>query len=767
MAVTGGPRAPVAEAAGAGPVKAPWTTPLALGPGAEPSIRAPKHQPKASALKYKGADPSDRMAAYVSAPAGTGSNFWYVVEKKLPDGSITFKPSTTVNPDLLTGGGDSEISVSDQPDPTTGCDRIAFSGLHNIDLLDNFTTSYSTDCGQTFALPNLFATQNTLTDRQWQTFDGAKTNFLIFHKVDTSQIVVTRSYDGGATYSSDSPEGARGIIAPETMPSVFQSNKIGNIITDLTSPVGTQKYPNGDQIHVLYAIFAGPRNPQEAAQAQSGSQASAGYDFNDTIYIAKSVDGGFTWTNEKAYETNPQGPQRELDLDFPVIASDAGGNLYAAWTDGFKIEYVVKPKGAAKWSKAYQVNPDNRGATPDTNPPTANIFPWIAAGADGKLDVVWYHASGCEAKNCNLEHRNPGDAGTSWTVAFAQLFDAANAPADGSTAPKPTVKMLSNAVTPVIHKGSVCNNGTLCDVPGVGGDRTLLDFFQVAVDQQGRANISYADDAKSPGSAITTYTRQNSGFSLLDGSPIPTLPYVAPAFNLGNSCPGPQVIDTNTNDAASSPFALATSGDNVDTLDATTVKFDRPDATHIKVTLTLKNLSPNPPPPDISSLWSVGWSYGGKSWYVETTSNGPGAQTYDAGQIVDGSNSSNGTPDGAFKAGPNGTITWTVDRKLVGNPPDGAVLADPWAETHGGFTVAGAGVFFRAAVDRAPDAEGGAAWTVAATCTAAAGGARASDGVLPATGGDGQGGTIGLLLVAAGLVLGGAGWRRRRSVPAG
>ena len=39
----------------------------------------------------------------------------------------------------------------------TGCAPIAFSGLHNVDLLFNFTTSYSTNCGTTWAEANLFA----------------------------------------------------------------------------------------------------------------------------------------------------------------------------------------------------------------------------------------------------------------------------------------------------------------------------------------------------------------------------------------------------------------------------------------------------------------------------------------------------------------------------------------------------------------------------------------------------------------------------------
>ncbi|MCW2544178.1 MAG: hypothetical protein JWM40_1730, partial [Frankiales bacterium] len=170
---------------------ATFSEPLLLaGGGAEPSIRVPS---------------DGKSAAYVSAPSGVGSNFWRVTEKVNPDKSISFLQSPVQQPDLGTGGGDSEISVGEPTSPGA-CGQIAYSGLHNIDTFGNFTTATSTDCGESFSLANPVATQNTLSDRQWQAFDGKKTNFLIFHKVDTSQIVVTESIDGGQSYVSLDPD---------------------------------------------------------------------------------------------------------------------------------------------------------------------------------------------------------------------------------------------------------------------------------------------------------------------------------------------------------------------------------------------------------------------------------------------------------------------------------------------------------------------------------------------------------------------------------
>ncbi|MGB8650953.1 MAG: hypothetical protein WCD35_09850, partial [Mycobacteriales bacterium] len=83
------------------------------------------------------------------------------------------------------------------------------------------------------------------------------------------------------------------------------------------------------------------------------------------------------------------------------------------------------------------------------------------------------------------------------------------------------------AITPVVHTGDICQNGTFCSlVPVQGapmstGDRSLLDFFEVAIDRQGRANIALADNAESPGSLLSAYTRQTSGVSLTTGQPLP------------------------------------------------------------------------------------------------------------------------------------------------------------------------------------------------------------------------------------------------------
>jgi hypothetical protein len=127
--------------------------------------------------------------------------------------------------------------------------------------------------------------------------------------------------------------------------------------------------------------------------------------------------------------------------------------------------------------------------------------------------------------------------------------------------------------------------------------------------------------------------------------------------------------------------------------------------------MKVKNLSPIPWTGTLSSLWDVFWSLNGTTYYVAAYSNGPALQFYDTGTYTDNFNST-GRPAGTFTAGANGTITWIVPRSLIGNPKNGDVMTTPFGDDHGGFAIAGNGVRYVAAIDRAPDVGGGKKWTV-------------------------------------------------------
>src|SRR3954468_17924825 len=154
----------------------------------------------------------------------------------------------------------------------------------------------------------------------------------------------------------------------------------------------------------------------------------------------------------------------------PVCPVGTAGTVYAGWSDQLHGQYTYSRDGGRTWAPARQVNRDNPAQTSTSTltaptPGNADVFPWIAAGGAGRIDVVWYHGAG-GAAGSESKYRDPGDANTTWTVAAAQITAASST--------KPTVATYSDTVSPVIHTGDICQNGINCDV--LGGDRTLLDF---------------------------------------------------------------------------------------------------------------------------------------------------------------------------------------------------------------------------------------------------------------------------------------------------
>lgn len=191
-----------------------------------------------------------------------------------------------------------------------------------------------------------------------------------------------------------------------------------------------------------------------------------------------------------------------------------------------------------------------------------------------------------------------------------------------------------------------------------------------------------------------------------------TNPNPPPTLNppiTGTTCPGPQVVDA-TNDAPNS--YTAGDGTNMDNLDIVSASFSSPNATTLRVTLTIKNLQAVPPPTNLGgALWAVFWNYNGTTYYVRAENSGA-AFTFDDGTYTSNFNTVNQTVTGTTTLGPNGTFVMDVPLADVGNPPPGASLTLPFAESHGSLQA----VYYTAAADRAPDLGFGASWTIGTVC---------------------------------------------------
>jgi hypothetical protein len=205
-----------------------------------------------------------------------------------------------------------------------------------------------------------------------------------------------------------------------------------------------------------------------------------------TAYVAVSQDaklGGstFTFTDHKIF-TSPAGSlgaTNGINQIFPAMAVDNFGNLYAVWSDSSNIFFSSSNDLGVTWrSTPIQVN---QGATLGKS----NVFPWIAADANGHVVITWYGANlGGNSNDTSVMEQTCSDGTVScwahWNVYAAESVNANTA--------SPTFAQ-STVSDHVIHYGTVSTGGTFGNA-----NRNLLDYFQVAFDPQHRANIIFADD---------------------------------------------------------------------------------------------------------------------------------------------------------------------------------------------------------------------------------------------------------------------------------
>lgn len=221
----------------------------------------------------------------------------------------------------------------------------------------------------------------------------------------------------------------------------------------------------------LYLPFSGVANANEAITDSSCGTSPLppcpiGF---HTAWIAVSTDGGLTFTDYPVY-TNPS-QTVNYGAQFLNVAVDQAGNVYEAYTDGVHLAYSYSTNHGQTWNGPYPLNP----------PSTWALMPWIAAGSNGMIDIVWYGSTNCgtgitDADNCQQS--------ATWNVYFAQNLNVFNNP----------TAFTQQTVTGTIHTGPVCLNGSSCE-----SIRGLFDDFGITTNPTtGLATIVYDNDQYTP-----------------------------------------------------------------------------------------------------------------------------------------------------------------------------------------------------------------------------------------------------------------------------
>jgi hypothetical protein len=458
----------------------------------------------ASGASTSGSEPSIAVDShdnvYVSAPAGVptgGCPFWNVHK----DG-LGYDYRGTMDTDQgSVGGGDCDISTL--PVPGGQFDDVSVTSLS----LANLTSNVTMDGGETWEpVANSASQQIFGVDRQWQASDaGLGRHYLTVHDLATSNIQTSVSIDGGYQYVQNTPA-----IRTDENPGAGGTA----VYFKGTTPGGNHFGPTvvNPLTHKLYIPFIAAAPPETGGTEHAVWVAEG--DACTAPCVAGAPAGPIVWNNYPVYIA-PAG--LSLANDFPAITIDPSGVVYVGFTGDIKKPATASSTAPYKvdtnriflsHSRPGDVSSVGAWSAPQAVDPgtaNANVFPWLASGATGNVGIAWYTSTLAAATTCPGAGSATNDPVSDncrnlWNVAYAQSSNADTATPDWTV----------SDVSGLVHKGPICNQGLSCPA----GTRTMLDFFDVAVDSHGRPNFAYVSDTRSLNTADVQYGRQCSGTSL-------------------------------------------------------------------------------------------------------------------------------------------------------------------------------------------------------------------------------------------------------------
>lgn len=333
--------------------------------------------------------------------------------------------------------------------------------------------AWSADDGKTWTVNVLGGVP--AQDRPWLAADGPCTVYLAYHQLPTFTPVIN-TYDvcsGGqlpSTLGTTLDPSHQTDITLSTFPGL--TNSFNKLTVD-TSPTS----PHRHAIYVPFSVCT-VEQPNDIVTNATASNCPKGTQYA----IAVSTDGGQTFTDHPVV-LDPSGVQLVWAA---TVATDAAGTVYFVWSNEKDSFIDVSHDAGQHWSKPVQLNP----------PHTAAVYPTVAGGSAGRVDVAWYGTARSGDANDPKVMGKPGAKnGARWAVYLARSTDG------GSTFDVRTV-------TGTIHRGYLCTHGGGCSSDG---SRNLLDDFGLAISPTtGLDSIAFTDDQPDgkAGHAFTGYTSE-------------------------------------------------------------------------------------------------------------------------------------------------------------------------------------------------------------------------------------------------------------------
>ena len=550
-------------------------------------------------------DPTNPNRVYTSVPGSLSSDTSWIWHSE--DRGRTFKwvvagSAKEGKPDpVCAGGGDTELAV----------DLLGSLYFNDLTLL-NFSGARSDDNGHTF-LCNNTAVPDAVVDRQWYAVDGTPTAgtglgngaghnlYLVNDEIGPGAVTCPVSglvNNVVVMYRSPIPGGgpsagllfgpAKKVSAPLSCDEGIMGNdEVSPIATTTDEPPGSAPVKHVFVIHddatfsriLIGRCFPVPFSPSDPS----------GLSCKDLpVATLGTIPAGGTC------------PTAKTGANFPTLAIDKGGNLYAVWEQAPQDPATCKITGDTLLKYSVSRDEGNSWSTPIPIPTPNlhnNVFAWAAAGDDGRVDIAWYGTSATADPNhptCGTNHGGKGgpDATTNgiWSLYLTQTSNG------HSQSPSFTAPILAGEH--YNHKGTIQTV-----LGGQCGDRTLGDFLQLRIGSRGEAQISYADsnNADEPFAPHGMYVRQNGGSGLFTNTSVTGDPIL---LNAASDPSGDGRRETS-----------GVSGPNMPNLDILQSSFSQPDPANChpsgtacyRVKMVVNNMSLTPPAPDTVAIWHTQW----------------------------------------------------------------------------------------------------------------------------------------------------------------
>jgi hypothetical protein len=619
-------------------------------------------------------DPSNGSRLYMSAPGALSADTSWIWRSL--DAGKTFKwvPNAAPLTGKVTtchGGGDTELAVD-------SAGHLYFNDL----TLANFSTSRSDDQGATFTCSNT-GVPDTAVDRQWYTIDGDPTNggslYLANDEIGPGGVMCGNSVGNNVLVMYRSPVAGVGATAGITFgpanhvsavgscdEAIMGNNELSPVATTLGQPDGLGGYATlASPVKHIFVIH------DNAALNKILIGRCFPVAFGAPVANVSDPSG----LNCTDLPVADLGATTKTGANFPSMAIDKAGNLYAVWNEA-PIDASGNVIGDTVIKYTYSTDQGNTWAAPIKIQTTAspvgelhtNVMVWAVAGDDGRVDIAWYGTPG------QPTHPSTGPdscgANCDWSLWMTQTLNG--------HAASPTFIAPIRASQHFNHRGSM---NTL--IGGQAGDRTLGDFIQIRMGPQGEARISYSDSNSIDESLVPhgMFVQQNSGDGLLVASSPVNLPGLTP-FNSVTDPAGDGKYEVSGTSSANMP-QLDILSSSISEVTAAPCSAADP---CYKVVMQLNNLSLAPataqdPDPDL--VWSTQWLVpstsdvtGGKNFHAYAESlNGAALQCFvgeNAVTLVGGGGVMTYPGNTALPAanctstlGPNGNITIFVPKSMV------------------------------------------------------------------------------------------------------